>query len=151
MLISGSLRRLFAQQARGARFALRTKKGVSNMTRTLALRFSPAGAIALLVLSLAVLAVSPAVRAGASTDHCPDHEGNPGKVEVGDNFGSSLTLPAGTVFCVKAGTGASGIVVSDGSTWTVDWLNDGGQTPAISYYIIYDEGSGGGEDGPDLD
>jgi hypothetical protein len=121
------------------------------MTRTLALRFSPAGAIALLVLSLAVLAVSPAVRADASTDHCPDHQSNTGKVEVGADFGSSLTLPAGTVFCVKAGTGASGLIVSDGSTWTVNWVNKGGQTPAISYYIIYDDGSGGGEDNPDVD
>lgn len=116
------------------------------MTRTLALRYTPAGAIALLVLSLGALALSPAGRAGASTDHCPDYQSHPGKVEVGDDFGSSLTLPAGTVFCVKAGTGNSGLVVSDGSTWTVDWLNNGGETPAISYYIVYEAGDGGGGD-----
>ena len=74
-----------------------------------------------------------------ATDHCPDHQGHPGKVELTDDSTYSVTLPDGTEFCVKAGTGASGKLTSDGNEWTVDWLNRGGQTPAISYYVIYSE------------
>ena len=91
-----------------------------------------------------------------ATDHCPDHQGHPGKVELTDDSTYSVTLPDGTEFCVKAGTGASGKLTSDGNEWTVDWLNRGGQTPAISYYVIYSEpgdpgngdpGNGNGDNG----
>ena len=74
-----------------------------------------------------------------ATDHCPDHQGHPGKVELTDDSTYSVTLPDGTEFCVKAGTGARGKLTSDGNEWTVNWLNRGGPTPAISYYVIYSE------------
>jgi hypothetical protein len=47
-------------------------------------------------------------------------------------------------FCVKAGTDNSGL--ETGSSFTVDWLNNGGQTPDISYVVVY--GSGEGEEPP---
>jgi hypothetical protein len=72
--------------------------------------------------------------ASAVTQHCP---AGGTKTEVSDSFGKTLTLPAGTQFCVKAGTQASGILVSNGSPYTVTWLNGGGQTPGISYYVVY--------------
>ena len=54
--------------------------------------------------------------------------------------GATLTLPEGTIFCVKAGTETSGIVPMGGTgTYTVTWQNNGGQTPAISHYVIYRE------------
>jgi hypothetical protein len=98
-------------------------------------RFALMGA-AIIGLSMAGLAGSNA-GTFASTAHCPDHQDNPGKIEVDDSFGPTVTLPAGTEFCVKAGTGASGILVSDGNPYTVTWTNRGGQTPDISYYIVY--------------
>jgi hypothetical protein len=73
----------------------------------------------------------------ATTEHCPNHEGNPGKVEVASDFGDTIVLPAGTEFCVKAAQQASGVLVSDGSPWTVTWLNQGGRVPGISYYVVY--------------
>ncbi len=52
---------------------------------------------------------------------------------------SQVSVSGGSVtFCVKAATSNSGkITLNDGETWTVDWLNDGGQTPAISHIVIY--------------
>ena len=91
----------------------------------------------LVVLALAMFTVGVlfgGVSAGAVTQHCP---AGGTKTEVGDSFGKTLTLPAGTEFCVKAGTQASGILVSDGSPYTVTWKTNGGQTPGISYYVVY--------------
>ena len=91
----------------------------------------------ILVLALTIFSLSVVfggVSANAATAHCPS---GGTKTEVGDSFGKTLTLPAGTQFCVKAGTQASGILVSDGSPYTVTWTNGGGQTPGISYYVVY--------------
>jgi hypothetical protein len=91
----------------------------------------------LIVLALGVFTVGilyGAPTASAVTQHCPS---GGTKTEVDDSFGATLTLPAGTQFCVKAGTGASGILTSDGSPYTVTWTTNGGQTPNISYYVVY--------------
>jgi hypothetical protein len=45
-------------------------------------------------------------------------------------------------FCVKASTGNSGL--QTGSSYTVEWTNNGGQTPDISYVVVY----GPGEEDP---
>ena len=89
---------------------------------------------------LALLFAVPVFAApeATATAHCPDHNGHPGKVEGGGLNG--VVLPAGTVFCVKAGTGASGHQTSDGTTpllGYITWTNRGGQTPDVSYYIVY--------------
>jgi len=52
--------------------------------------------------------------------------------------GSTVTF-SGTdsvEFCVKAATSNSG-VISGETSFTVNWLNGGGQVPAISYVLIY--------------
>jgi hypothetical protein len=85
------------------------------------------------VIALGVLAAS----ASADAEHCPDHEGNPGKVEGEAN---ALTLVAGVEVCVKAGPGASGIVTADGATPLIDyvtWTVGSGNTPDVSYYVVY--------------
>jgi hypothetical protein len=90
-----------------------------------------------ITLALAVFTVGilfGGASASATTQHCPS---GGTKTEVSDGFGKTLTLPAGTQFCVKAGTQASGILTSDGSPYTVTWTNGGGQTPGISYYVVY--------------
>ena len=86
------------------------------------------------ILVIAAMVVIPAL---AEVDHCTDHNsGSVIKVE-GDNSG--LVLPAGTTFCTKGSTGNSGTVVSDGVTPIGAYLppNNGGQTPAVSYYVVY--------------
>jgi LPXTG-motif cell wall-anchored protein len=93
-----------------------------------------------LFISLALVAGALTLGAGAAnaqaTEHCPDHT-TADKTEVFKGFGPTITFEAGTEFCVKAGTQASGKLVSDGSPYTVTWLNQGGQTPDISYYVVY--------------
>lgn len=49
---------------------------------------------------------------------------------------NDLVLPAGTVICVKAGPGNSGVVVADGVTDLQGYAPDGKD---VSYYVIYEE------------
>lgn len=46
------------------------------------------------------------------------------------------TQPIAVEFCVKGGSDANSGVLT-GSTYTVDFLNSGGQTPAISNFVVY--------------
>lgn len=77
--------------------------------------------------------------ATSETQHCPDHQGHPGKVE--DVNTPSISLPAGTVFCVKAGPYASGVIDDwEGGTWTtpLEWHPHGTEHIDISYYVVYE-------------
>lgn len=99
--------------------------------------------------------------AAPPVSHCDGHnDGTVTKVEgqgVFDVGGLVVTVDGPTVtftdgagttvdvsFCVKAALGNSGVVV--GSSFTVNWLNNGGQTPDISYVVVYGDG---GEECPD--
>jgi len=115
--------------------------------------------VALALALLAFVAVSgPALGA---TEHCPGEPGgNEFKFNVpeGESSGSGFFDIDGTIvnfdidgptvtftdsegdplvviFCVKAANLASGELT--GSEFTVDWLNTGGQTPNISYIVVY--------------
>lgn len=55
-------------------------------------------------------------------------------VSFADEYGNPVTLE----FCVKASGGNSDTVT--GSSYTVDWTNRGGQTPDISYVVVYGPG-----------
>ena len=74
--------------------------------------------------------------ASAATEHCPDHNGHPNKVQVGESgfdiyvSGNAVTFPSGTVFCVKSATEASGKVTSDGSPFILNRHD-------VSYFIVY--------------
>jgi LPXTG-motif cell wall-anchored protein len=72
-----------------------------------------------------------ATPAGAATEHCPDHNGNPGKVEGKSN---DVVLPEGTKFCVKGSTEATGELIADGETTLFQYLGIGQD---VSYYIVY--------------
>lgn len=81
--------------------------------------------------------VTPA--AETDDDHCPDHQGHPGKVENVNT--PSQDFDEGTVFCVKAGPNASGIIDDwEGGTYTTpeEWHPQGREPIDISYYVIYD-------------
>lgn len=47
------------------------------------------------------------------------------------------TQPLVVEFCVKGGSAANSGVKTTLSTYTVDFLNDGGQTPQISNFVVY--------------
>jgi LPXTG-motif cell wall-anchored protein len=93
----------------------------------------------LLAAMFGVVGVAGASPAQAETEHCPDHEGNPGKVNGTNN---DLVLPAGTVFCVKGSVFATGIIPSaDGVTTLYDYLNsdpDREKKYDVSYFVVYE-------------
>jgi uncharacterized membrane protein len=83
-----------------------------------------------ILIACAALAFS--APAAAATEHCDDHNGHPGKVEGANN---DVVLAAGTVFCVKGSTEATGTLVADGTTSLFDYLGNGHD---VSYYIVYE-------------
>jgi len=64
------------------------------------------------------------------------------KVNAIDSNLDDVILPAGTEFCIKAATQNSSYLTADGTSTLLDyvtWLNNGGQTPSVSYYVVYRE------------
>lgn len=106
--------------------------------------------IALTIVLLLSLAAIVSVNASPPPDLlCPD-EGTGTKIEgasgsytidgVTITWGDKQVSVSGgsVVFCVKAATSNSGkVTLNDGETWTVNWLNQGGQVPDISHIVIY--------------
>jgi hypothetical protein len=89
---------------------------------------------ATLGVALALAISLPA--AGVGAEHCPS-----GGVKVEANPGTQAAinatiLPAGTLVCVKAGEGNSGIVTADGQTTLQGYAPDGKD---VSHYVIYEE------------
>jgi hypothetical protein len=85
------------------------------------------------VFILLVCAFATVGSAAGATEHCPDHNRHPGKVEGGNL--NDIVLEAGTNFCVKGSTEATGILVADGVTTLFDYLNNGHD---VSYYVVYE-------------
>lgn len=83
-------------------------------------------------LTLLLFALGGGGPVSASTAHCPDHNGHPGKVEGGDL--NDIVLAAGTEFCVKGATDATGVLLADGETTLYEYLNNGHD---VSYYVVY--------------
>jgi hypothetical protein len=110
-------------------------------------------------LPLFMLASGNLTKVSAAAQHCPGATDENSAVNVpvpagyeivvdNDNFnpanisGSTLTLEAGTLFCVKAGPQANDSIQTMGATgsYTVTWTVGAGpnpQTPGISYYMTY--------------
>lgn len=85
----------------------------------------------LVLLSASLFSVSVVI---AKTEHCPG--GFTDKIEAKTNELNGVILEAGTMFCVKGSTDATGILVADGTTSLVDYLDNGHD---VSYYAIYDQ------------
>lgn len=96
-----------------------------------------------LVALLVGLMAAPVVAVPPPNLHCPS--GWDYKVEATDSELDDVVLPAGTVFCIKAGNGNTGELVADGQMTLFEileyegFVNSGGQTPSVSYYVVYDE------------
>jgi hypothetical protein len=118
---------------------------------------------AVVLSAMAALALVWTGTALAQAEHCPGEPGgNEFKAEgqgsttfvidgqeVNVNVsGDTVTFtdengdPISVSFCIKAGEGSSGVLT--GSSGSVTWDNGGGQTPAISYVVVFDVGGGGG-------
>ncbi len=105
-------------------------------------------AIGLAILAILALLLVPA--AFAETEHCPAggqkfDTGSGTQVVNGVTISwseNTVTVSGGTVtFCVKASTGQSGYKTLTNDSWTIDWTNNGGQIPAISYLVVYSTGT----------
>ncbi len=102
-------------------------------------------------IGLTITAVLTIAFAGAGGVSASAHPGNPGgncdgydgptKVDTSDG---SIVLAAGTLVCIKAGDSNTGTMVADGAKTLADLimesglLNNGGQVPTVSNYVIYD-------------
>lgn len=97
------------------------------------------------VLSLAlalVLIGAPVIGANPKAGQC-----EPGLYKI-DTSDGSIVFPLGWEVCLKASNGNTGRIVTDGSTTIAEYikqsglLNNGGQVPNISNYVVYVEGRG---------
>jgi hypothetical protein len=92
-------------------------------------------------MAVVVMATGTAL---GSTEHCPDKD-SASKVEASfDGELDDTVLPEGTEFCVKAGDDATGILVADGTTTLLQYVEESGirvgkkgNVPNVSYYIVY--------------
>jgi len=93
--------------------------------------------IALLTLVALFIGIDKAQGFTSGVSHCPDgwtvKYQEPWTINV---KGATVEFANPKTFCVKAGTKNSGIIT--GKKFTVNWTNNGGQVPDISYVVIYD-------------
>jgi hypothetical protein len=97
-------------------------------------RLTTAGLIAVTAATLLMLAwaILP-TNAGAVTDECP--AGWTTKVESQvDGDLDDIVLPAGTLFCAKGSTDATGILTADGQKTLLQYL---GNDHNVSHYVTY--------------
>lgn len=119
-------------------------------------------AVIVSALALSLVWAGPAL---AQAEHCPGEPGgNEFKAESSTTFvidgtevnvniaGDTVTFtdengdPISVSFCVKAGEQSSGALT--GTAFTVNWTNGGGQTPDISYVVVYEVSAGAGGNPP---
>lgn len=93
------------------------------------------------IIGLTLLIAAPALAApSANSGQCP------GATTIGNTATSdgSLVLEAGLTVCIHAGSGNTGQFVTDGTSTLADYilasglLNDGGQVPGVSNYVVYE-------------
>lgn len=89
----------------------------------------------LTVIGIAPVAAAPSAQAG----QC---ESGLYKTDTSDG---AKVFPAGWTVCLKAGNGNTGKIITDGATTIAQYieqsglLNDGGQVPNISNFVVYNE------------
>lgn len=100
-----------------------------------------AGMILAIILS-AALAGTASAAPSSNSGQCP------GATSIGNTPTSdgSIVLAAGLTVCIHAGNGNTGIFETDGKTTLADYIlasglvNNGGQVPNVSNYVVYTEG-----------
>lgn len=86
-----------------------------------------------LIAVFAILLIGASTPVLAVTEHCPDG-GTKIESQVDGDL-DNIVLTAGTSFCVKGSTDATGILVADGETSLFDYLGNGHN---VSYYVVYE-------------
>lgn len=86
----------------------------------------------IVALAVAVASLTLTGPAFATTEHCPS---GGTKVEAQGDELNGIVLAAGTQFCVKGSTDATGILTADGETSLVTYLGNGHD---VSYYVVYE-------------
>jgi hypothetical protein len=96
-------------------------------------RLTVAGLIAVTAATLLMMgwAIFPSA-AGAVAEQCPAG-GEKVESQVDGDL-DDIVLPAGTLFCVKGATDATGILTADGQTTLFEYL---GNDHNVSHYVIY--------------
>ncbi len=95
---------------------------------------------AVVAAMLAPAAIIGASSASAVPSHVCPLDGAYEKVESGNM--DDVVLGEGIRFCVKAAKQQSGYLIADGTTplsGYVTWTNNGGQHPAVSHYVLYED------------
>jgi len=93
--------------------------------------------IGLLAIGLLIIGTIPAITLAAG--ECP--AGFADKVDTSDG---SIVLEAGLIVCIKAGDDNTGTFTTDGESTLAEYieasglLNNGGQVPNVSHYVVYD-------------
>lgn len=106
-------------------------------TRTI--RGALAALLALFILGLA--GGTALADASGQAGQCAGYN-DPANTKV-DTSDGSIVLPAGLTVCLKAGNGNTGAIATDGVTTIAEYieasglLNNGGQVPNISNYVVY--------------
>lgn len=82
--------------------------------------------------------------AGATVEHCPNHNVAPNIKDESGSDDNGLVPAAGTVICVKASTGNTGVITADGETTLREYLfaagivdGSGKKGRDVSYWVIY--------------
>lgn len=96
------------------------------------------------LIGLAVIAFALPTVVGAASDQAGQCDGynDPANTKI-DTSDDDLVLEAGLTICIHASNGNTGQLVTDGTSTLHDYivasglLNEGGQVPGVSNYVIY--------------
>jgi hypothetical protein len=93
------------------------------------------------VASLFIAGASPVAAASDQAGQCPGYN-DPANTKV-DTDNDDLVLEAGLTICIHASNGNTGEIITDGTTTLGEYieqsglLNNGGQVPGVSNYVVY--------------
>lgn len=93
------------------------------------------------VASLFIAGASPVAAASDTAGQCPGYN-DPANTKV-DTSNDDLVLEAGLTICIHASNGNTGEIITDGTTTLGEYieqsglLNNGGQVPGVSNYVVY--------------
>jgi hypothetical protein len=99
-------------------------------------------ALAILGLLLMSMPLTTVLAADETAGQCEGYN-DPANTKVNTDDGS-IVLEAGLTICIKAGNGNTGLIETDGETTLAEYieasglLNEGGQVPNVSNYVVYD-------------
>lgn len=100
--------------------------------------------VLMVLTAVLILGATPAFAVDEASDQAGQCDGynDPANTKV-DTSDGSIVLEVGLTICIKAGNGNTGLIETDGETTLAAYiedsglLNNGGQVPNVSNYVIY--------------